>query len=115
MQLLSTGVIKVKRLNPQAVVAFSAPPPVFDPAVYHRLTVEARGDLLTVALDGAPVTFDQWGKPVGRVSIPPAWNGPPALGENGGAAGIAFAAEDNRALAGGQRARNIVLERMDRP
>ena len=114
VQLLSTGTVKVKRLNPPAVVAFSKPPPGFDPAVFHQLETEARGASLTVRLDGSAVVFDQRGKPVQSVSIPSTWNGPPPVGQNQGTAGIAFGAEDNRTQLGGQQARNVRITQLSR-
>ena len=109
VQLYSTGMLKVRRLNPQAIVAFSSPIPDFDPAVFHRLETEALGENLQVWVDGRLISFDQGGKRVERVAIPPTWEGPPRIGQNQGAAGIAFAAVDNRGQIGGQRAKNTVV------
>jgi uncharacterized protein (TIGR03437 family) len=109
IQLHSTGEVKVKRLNPQAIVAFSGKPATFNPAVLHTLEIAAQGTNLQVALDGQLLTFNQNGSLVTTVSIPPAWEGPPVVGTNQGAAGIAFGAEDNRGQIGGQRADNLVI------
>jgi DNA-binding winged helix-turn-helix (wHTH) protein len=107
LQLQSTGIVRVKRLNPQAIVAFSNPDPRFDPAAYHHLEMEARGERLTALLDGQPVAFIQAGQGVAGVSIPPVWDGPPRLGQNQGAAGIAFSSDQSHGKAGGQRVRNF--------
>jgi DNA-binding winged helix-turn-helix (wHTH) protein len=112
VELCSNGVIKVRRLNPLAVVAFTAGDPRFDASVYHRLEVEAHGEELTVRMDRTTVSFEQDGTRVDRVRIPPVWNGPPPTGRNDGAAGVLFGAEENRGKIGGQRAKNL---RVDRP
>jgi DNA-binding winged helix-turn-helix (wHTH) protein len=109
VQLHSTGVVKVLCLNPKAIVAFTAVPDAFDPAVFHSLEVAARGPSLGIRLDGKLLTFDQAGRMVDSVAIPATWEGPPASGKNGGAAGIAFGATDNRWKIGGQRAKNVVV------
>jgi hypothetical protein len=88
-------------------VAFSNPDPRFDPAAYHHLEMEARGERLTALLDGQPVAFIQAGQGVAGVSIPPVWDGPPRLGQNQGAAGIAFSSDQSHGKAGGQRVRNF--------
>jgi DNA-binding winged helix-turn-helix (wHTH) protein len=110
LQLQSTGIILVKRLNPQAVVAFSNPDPAFDSAVFHHLEMEARGEMLTAWLDGKPVEFLQGGA---GVSIPPVWDGPPRLGQNQGAAGIGFSSDQSRGKAGGQRVKNLQVSRLE--
>ncbi|MGA2269224.1 MAG: LamG-like jellyroll fold domain-containing protein [Bryobacteraceae bacterium] len=104
VQLFSNGLVRVKRLNPQAVVAFSPPDGRFDAGVFHHLEMEARGSTLDVWLDGKPV--------LERVAIPAAWEGPPAIGRNEGAAGIAFGDEMNRGQSGGQEAKNFQLTRL---
>jgi len=114
VQLHSTGMVKVKLLNPQAVIAFSVPPAGFDPAIFHHLDVEARGEILQVWLDGQAVSFDSGGRQLERVPIPPAWNGPAIRGENQGAAGVAFGAEEYR-LIGGERARNLQVTPLPPP
>jgi DNA-binding winged helix-turn-helix (wHTH) protein len=114
LQLQSTGMVRVKRLNPQAIVAFSNPIPAFDPAVFHHLEMEARGEMLTAWLDGKPVEFLQGGKGGTGVSIPPAWDGPPRLGKNQGAAGVGFSSEQSRGKAGGQRVKSLQISRLTR-
>jgi DNA-binding winged helix-turn-helix (wHTH) protein len=114
LQLHSSGLVRVKRLNPQATVAFSNPESDFDPTVFHRLAMEARGEWLAVWLDGKPVSFVHDGKMELEVSIPPAWNGPPRLGQNQGAAGVGFSSELSHGKAGGQRVKNLQVTRLER-
>jgi hypothetical protein len=72
--------------------------------------MEARGETLTVRLDGRAVAFDQGSARVDRVHIPPVWQGAPPIGSDGQAAGVAFGAEKNRGEAGDQQARNLRVE-----
>ena len=109
VQLHSTGQIKLKLLNPEATVAATRTPAAFDNTVMHRLEVSMRRDRLWVALDGVLQVFDQDDTRVISVPIPAVWERPPAVGENEGAAGIAFGAEDNPDQIGGQRADNLVV------
>jgi DNA-binding winged helix-turn-helix (wHTH) protein len=109
VRLYSTGMVKVRRLNPQAVVAFSSPMPDFDSAVFHQMEIEARGEGLQVWVDGQRIQFDQGGKTVDRIAIPPTWEGPPRIGRNEGSAGVAFGAEDNRNEIGSQRVRKLTV------
>ena len=109
VQLHSTGQIKLKLLNPEATVAATRTPAAFDNTVMHRLEVSLRRDRLWVALDGVLQVFDQDGTRLISVPIPAVWERPPAVGENEGAAGIAFGAEDNPDQIGGQRADNLVV------
>jgi hypothetical protein len=102
-QLESTGEIKIKRLNPNAVIAFTARPASFDARAIHIIEIAAGGNQLQVALDGRLQTFNQDNQFVTAVNIPP------TAGSNQGAAGIAFGAEANRGQIGGQRADNIVV------
>ena len=114
VQLVTGGMVKIKRLNPWALVAFSDPDPGFDPTVFHHLELQARGQSVEVWLDGKALSFDQGGNHVKQVQIPPAWLGPPVVGANQGAAGVAFATLDqDRGLAGGQRVRNLQVHRLD--
>jgi len=108
IQLWSTGEVRVRRLNPQAVVAFSSIPN-FDSTVFHHMEVEARGNAMKASIDGRPIVFTQEGKSVESVAIPPAWEG---VGYNRGTAGIFFSSMDARGEAGGQQARNFVIERL---
>jgi len=110
--LQSNGMIKVKSMNPLAVVAFSSPVAGFDPADHHTLVTEARGTTLQVWLDGALVWFDQGGRRVDRVEIPPVWETPKRVGWNQGTMGVMFGAEDNRHQAGGQRVKNLTVARL---
>jgi hypothetical protein len=64
-----------------------------------------------VEVDGLLIRFEQEGRQKSTVSIPALWAGPPAVGTNGGTAGIAFSARQNRGEIGGQRARTIRVER----
>lgn len=77
-----------------------------DSAVFHRLEIEARGEKLSLWLDGQRVTFDQGGARRQTVTIPAAREHP-RIGANQGAAGVVFSAEANRGAIGGQRARNL--------
>ncbi|MBI2919276.1 MAG: hypothetical protein HYY01_14980, partial [Chloroflexi bacterium] len=109
VQLHSTGEVKVKRLNPHAVVATTGQPASFDSKAFHTLEIAAQGNTLQVALDKRLLTFNQDGKLVSTVSIPPAWESP-QVGFNQGAAGISFGTGDkDRGLIGGQRADNLVV------
>jgi len=107
VQLHSTGEVQVRCLNPSSVIAFSAPKGSFDSSAFHALRAVALGPELNVWLDGKQVGFDQGGKIVTSVAIPAMWEGPPGMGTNGGAAGIAFGCMRNRHEIGGQRAKNL--------
>ena len=114
VQLDSKGVIKVRRLNPQAVVAFSDASPGFDPSRFHKLDCAVRGEILSVGLDGRSVTFHQGHDETEQVAIPPEWEKASPRGTNQGTAGIAFFAEPaDRGSVGGQRARNVTLGVLD--
>jgi DNA-binding winged helix-turn-helix (wHTH) protein len=112
VQLVSTGMVRVVRLNPYGGVNSSPPIDHFDSANAHNLVIEARGSTLQVWLDRRPVFFDEAGKPETSLSIPPIWDGPPRAGHNEGAAGVAFGSEDNRGLIGGQSAANLQITRI---
>lgn len=103
VQLKSTGEIQVKRLNPWGLDATSGIPASFDPTAMHQIEIAAGGDRLQVALDGKLQTFMQNNEPVTKAQIPA------TAGSNNGTAGIAFGAEANRGLVGGQRADNVVV------
>jgi DNA-binding winged helix-turn-helix (wHTH) protein len=107
VQLCGTGMVRVVRLNPGAIVAFSPVPAGFDPGVFHHLEIVAQGTALETWVDGKRVTFSQEGKSVERVAMPSAWDG---IGDNQGAAGMAFGAQQARHEIGGQRVRNFRLE-----
>ena len=113
IQLFSNGSVQVKRLNPLAVVAYAAPLAEFDSKVFHRLEAEARGEFLNVWMDGRLISFQQGDKPVEKVSIPAAWEGPKAIGRNDGTAGVLFGVDGkNRGLLGGQWARNFRVNKL---
>jgi hypothetical protein len=109
VQLSSTGEVKVRRLNPAALVAASARPASFNSSAMHKLEIAVQGTGLQVALDGKLVTFSQDGRTVTTVAVPPTWDGPPKTGLNQGRAGVAFGAEDGRGPIGGQRADNLIV------
>lgn len=109
VQLHSTGVVTVRRHNPLQVVAFTSPAEGFDASRFHRLEAAARGERLEVSLDGRPLEFEESGRRVRTVSLPPVWNRPPAVGRSEGTAGIAFASEP-RVAGTGQRARRTVVK-----
>jgi len=109
VMLSSTGDVQVRRLNPASTVAH-AQIPDFDAFRFHDLTAEARGGHVRVWIDGAPITFDVAGQPEVAVPILPVWDGPPKVGNNGGAAGLIFAAVYHRRQIGGQKARNFSIE-----
>jgi DNA-binding winged helix-turn-helix (wHTH) protein len=109
VMLHSTGQVTIRRLNPQAVVAFTSVPK-FDAAIFHRVEMTAVGEQLRVKVDGRLLEFDQGGHRTTTVAIPPVWDGPPAAGHNGGGAGINFSAMTNRSAIGGQRARAVQVE-----
>jgi DNA-binding winged helix-turn-helix (wHTH) protein len=108
--LFSSGSVSVQRLNPSAVVAFASIPD-FDPAVFHHMEVAAVGERMQVKVDGNLLQFDQGGRQTATVSIPSVWQGPPAVGFNRGAAGVAFSTRQNRSAIGGQVAKGIRVER----
>ncbi|MCX6619815.1 MAG: hypothetical protein NTY38_01795, partial [Acidobacteria bacterium] len=94
VQLWSTGEVKVKKLNPQEIVASSAAPAGFDASAVHQLRTLIQGGTLTVWLDGRQVTTVAAGA---------------TTGFNDGAAGISFGCEPNRGQIGGQKIRNLVV------
>ena len=99
VQLHSTGEVKIKSLASAAIVAFSAAIGGFDAARFHTLDVSANGTRLKVWLDGTVLLFD---KGSDTVSMDPAVNS---------AGGIAFGAETNRGVLGGQKAGNLIVGR----
>ena len=101
--LTSAGEVRLRGLNPNAVIATTGVSASFNAAIFHKLEIVAQGLSLQVWLDGARLTFTQNGAAVSSVALPS------TAGSNNGAAGIAFADEDNRGKAGGQRARNLVI------
>lgn len=103
VQLLSTGEIVVKSLNPWAPIATSGKPASFDPGAIHTLEIAAGADQLQVALDGRLQTFNQNDQLITKVNIPS------TSGANDGTVGIAFGAEQNRGQIGGQRADNVTV------
>jgi DNA-binding winged helix-turn-helix (wHTH) protein len=113
LQLESSGRMRVQRLNPRAVIAFANAIPGFDSTVFHHLEMEARGETLTAWLDGKPVEFLEGDKRETQVPIPPVWDGPPRLGRNQGAAGVAFSSDQSRNQAGGQRVKNLQVIRIN--
>ena len=113
VQLGSTGQVRVKRLQPAATIAFSATPPVFDAGQFHRLSVQARGEALKVALDGKTLSFDQSGAITETIRMLPAWETARPKGIDEGSAGIAFSPHEARTVFGGQEARNIRVRVLD--
>lgn len=109
VRLHSTGAVSVRRLNPQAVVAFTGPRADFDASVFHRLSAAAKGTELRVTLDGAPVEFDQGGKRTRVVTLDAAWEKLEPKGTNAGTAGLWFSAERHNRLIGGQKARGFTV------
>ncbi len=107
VDLDSTGRVRVWRLNPSAVLAFSDPPAGFDNTVFHHLEIAARGETLQAALDGRVLTFDVGGQQRQSVEIRPLWETLTSKGSNRGSAGLAFGSTHNREQAGGQEARNF--------
>jgi len=101
--LTSTGEVRLRGLNPNAVIASTGVPASFNATVFHTLEVVAQGSSLQVWLDSVLLTFTQNGASVTTVSLPA------TSGSNSGTAGIAFADEDNRGRAGGQQAKNLVI------
>jgi hypothetical protein len=103
VQLDSTGEVTMKRLNPAQVVATCGRPSGFNNMVAHTLEVAVHRQSIQVALDGRLLMFDQAG---GFNDVVPL---PPTLGSNNGMAGVAFSAEKNRGLLGGQRVTNLFV------
>ena len=110
VRLDSTGQVRVQRLHPNAMVAFSEPLEKFDPAVFHKLEAAIHGETLEVALDGHVVSFEASGVRTALLPIPPAWETATPKGTNNGSVGIAFSCTRNRGKAGGQEARNIQVK-----
>jgi DNA-binding winged helix-turn-helix (wHTH) protein len=104
----SSGVVRVRRLNPSEVVAYSAPRPEFAADAFHRLEAASLGQTLEVSLDGERVVFDQGGRTVSTVPIPARWEEQKPPGKNSGCAGIGFMATP-RYSGGGQQVRNLVV------
>lgn len=71
VQLHSSGEVKVRGLNPNAIIAFSGIPALFDNAIFHKLEIAAQGDQLQAALDGHLLTFNQNDALVTAVALPP--------------------------------------------
>ncbi len=114
VQLLSTGQVRVVRLQPMATIGFSGTPAEFDAGVFHRLEAEVLGERLRVRLDGEPVEFDAGGARASAVLLEPKWESASPKGRNMGSAGIAFGASRNRGYGGGQQARGIRLAQLRR-
>jgi DNA-binding winged helix-turn-helix (wHTH) protein len=112
--LQSNGMVRVRCLNPNAVVAFSKPDADFDPRRFHRMEVEVLGEFLRVRVDEKATSFDLGTSISEQVPLPPVWQNH-LIGKNQGAAGIAFGAEDNRGAIGGQEARNIEIRKLGEP
>ena len=102
VQLVSTGEVRIRGLNPFGTIATTGVPGPFNAAVVHTLVSAAQGNRLQVSLDGRVLTSTQNGSSVNAVTLP-------ASGANDGAVGIAFGSDDNRGLAGGQRATNLLI------
>src|SRR5262249_4971400 len=108
VKLRTGGQVFVQCLNPGRVVAFTTVAGLASEE-FHRLEVTAIGGALEVRLDAQLLEFDQDGTRTTRVVIPAFWEGPPEVGSNEGAAGVAFSADLNRGRAGGQAARNFTV------
>jgi hypothetical protein len=102
VQLISTGVVRVKTLNPFVTFATTAAPAFFDPTFLHTIEVTVKGNALQVTLDGQLQLFTQNGASVTTLALP-------AAVANDGTVGISFGSEDNPGQAGGQRAANLVI------
>jgi len=111
VRLHSTGAVSVRRLNPSAIIAFAAPTGIFNASAFHHLEVSASGAVLQVALDRRLVVFDQGGAMTSNVVLDRAWEELPVPGTNAGTVGVYFGAEGNNARIGGQRAKNLRLEK----
>ncbi len=103
VQLHSSGLVKLKCLNPQEFIAVADVSRNFDPLKEHTLEVSISGESLEAALDGRRLTFTTKRGAVNRVQIP-ARSG---LDQN--AAGIAFSSEDNRSKFGGGAVDNLIV------
>jgi len=102
VELVSTGEVRVKGLNPFGLIATTGAQAGFNAAVVHTLQMTAQGSNLQVALDGRLLTFGASGT---TVTLPANAAG----ANNQGTVGIAFGDEDNSNQAGGQRATNLVI------
>ncbi|MBV8820995.1 MAG: choice-of-anchor D domain-containing protein [Acidobacteriaceae bacterium] len=103
VQLISTGEVRIVGLNPFATIASTGVPASFDSTVKHALKTAVQGSTLQVSLDGKLLSFEQGTSSVTGLTLP-ATNG-----SNNGTVGISFGSSDNRGLAGGQRASNLVI------
>ena len=101
--LTSQGEVRLRGLNPNAVIAITGTTAQFDATVFHQLELVAKGQNLQAWLDGVAQTFTQNGSTGTTVTLPA------TSGSNNGTVGLAFADEDNRGKAGGQRAKNLVV------
>lgn len=104
VKLGSDGQVRVWQLRPYHTIA-TATLARFDAGRPHRIEIEARGTNLRSWVDGAAVRFDQDGRVADAVSIE-------ASGPGMGTVGVAFSAERNRGSLGGQRVRNLQIERL---
>lgn len=105
--LESSGLVRVRRLHPVAIIAYSTAPEHFDPNIFHKIEVAVHGETLQVALDGRVLTFDVAGAQQSVLPIPPTWENASPPGKNAGNAGVAFGCPGYRGQVGGQEARNI--------
>jgi hypothetical protein len=103
VKLGSDGQVRVWQLRPYHVFA-TASVAGFDARRAHRLDVEAQGGVLRVRVDGAVMRFEQDGRVGETVAIE-------ANGAGMGTVGVAFSADRNRGALGGQRFRNLQIER----
>jgi DNA-binding winged helix-turn-helix (wHTH) protein len=105
----SSGAVRVWRLNPSEVVAYSTPRSDFATDRFHHLEAAAFGQTLEVSVDGERVSFDQGGRTASSVLIPPKWEEQKPPGKNSGCAGVGFMAIP-RHSGGGQEVRGLVVK-----
>jgi hypothetical protein len=104
VKLYSSGEVRVFQLRPLVRIGVAPAPEQFDSGRFHHLEAEAKGAELRVWLDGAPVMFEQDGHHVQSIAIL-------GTGTGRGTAGVAFSADANRGAAGGQRVKNLKIDR----
>jgi hypothetical protein len=86
-----------------AAVARSGRPSTFDTRSVHTFELIIRRREMQAVLDGFPVSFLHANKEVTTLNIQK------TIGEDHGAVGVAFSAEDNRGTIGGQRVTKLVI------
>ena len=107
LKLSSTGRLDFWQLRPYTVIASAPAPARFEATRFHHLEVLVRKNRAQVFLDGDAVEFEKDNGVVQEVDIQ-------ETGPGRGTAGVAFSADANRSMLGGQQVRNLALTRLSR-